>query len=569
MTLRASGVGSGGMSEHVWRKERWLPPALWLRGAVFSLVATLGLLDSGWQTTLLWCALLGLASAPSIVAPEHPIAGRIGRSAEVVVVAAAVAPWGGLEAWMLPYLVVPLSTAALFGGLPDTRTDAGVVARHPGSAEAALLWAVSAAGLTVASVEVANRSFAAAVVAALCFGALAASVGHVVRRLHAEVPASARPYAEATALLTQLRAVARKLPGDTLDPGGIATHVLEQLGGVAPADRAAVLVAGGGSRLVVLAQSAAQRVDWETELSANAVLADSWAGQQPHTSTVSLSRSGTGVVSALAVPLIADRRTVGLTVLESDQPDGYPPEIVEAVTSSVAGAALRLETALLFDEVRSLATNEERQRLAREIHDGIAQELAMLGYGIDHAMAQLPATAEDSNTQLRELRDEVTRLVTELRLSLFELRSDVDPHGGLTTAIADYARTVGASAGLRVHLSLDEGGARLPVSTETELLRIAQEAMTNARKHSRAENLWVTCEVDPPNARIEVADDGSGLSSNGNDSRYGLTIMSERAERIRGALEIRPRHPHGTVVAVVLAPQTGPGTVASETERER
>ncbi|MGH8878773.1 MAG: sensor histidine kinase, partial [Stackebrandtia sp.] len=169
---------------------------------------------------------------------------------------------------------------------------------------------------------------------------------------------------------------------------------------------------------------------------------------------------------------------------------------------------------------------------------------------------------------LQELRDEVTRLITELRLSLFELRSEVDRHGGLTTAIADYARTVGSSAGLRVHLSLDEGGARLPAATEAELLRIAQEAITNARKHARAENLWVTCEVDPPFARIEVADDGTGVSGEGADGRYGLTIMSERAERIRGSLEIRPRDPHGTTVAVLLAPSERPGTVSSEAVRE-
>ena len=188
--------------------------------------------------------------------------------------------------------------------------------------------------------------------------------------------------------------------------------------------------------------------------------------------------------------------------------------------------------------------------------------------GIDHALAQLPDGADDTAEQLQELRDEVTRLVTELRLSLFELRSEVDRAGGLTTAIADYARTIGASAGLRVHLSLDEGGARLPAATEAELLRIAQEAMTNARKHARAENLWVTCEIDPPFARIEVTDDGKGLGADGGDGRYGLTIMSERAERIRGSLEIRPRHPHGTTVAVLLAASARPGSVSSEAARE-
>ena len=97
--------------------------------------------------------------------------------------------------------------------------------------------------------------------------------------------------------------------------------------------------------------------------------------------------------------------------------------------------------------MRSLATNEERQRLAREIHDGVAQELVMVGYGIDNALATLPDGADETAEELRILRGEVTRVITELRLSLFELRSEVDRHGGLTAAIAEYARTVGASGG--------------------------------------------------------------------------------------------------------------------------
>jgi len=80
---------------------------------------------------------------------------------------------------------------------------------------------------------------------------------------------------------------------------------------------------------------------------------------------------------------------------------------------------------------------------------------------------------------LGSLRDEVTRLITELRAEPFELRSDVDPHGGLAAAIAEYAGRW-RRRGMRVHLSLNEGGARLPAAVEGELLRIAQEAITNA-----------------------------------------------------------------------------------------
>ncbi len=100
-----------------------------------------------------------------------------------------------------------------------------------------------------------------------------------------------QPYAEATRLLTQLRTVARQLPGATLDPGGISEHLLEELRAVAQADRGAVLSASGGGRLVVLAQSGVDRVDWETTLDADSAIADAWASQQPQTSARSQARS--------------------------------------------------------------------------------------------------------------------------------------------------------------------------------------------------------------------------------------------------------------------------------------
>ena len=119
--------------------------------------------------------------------------------------------------------------------------------------------------------------------------------------------------------------------------------------------------------------------------------------------------------------------------------------------------ALRLDTALAFDEVRSLATMEERQRLAREIHDGVAQEIASLGYTVDDLLAS--ATSDGQRRKLIALRGELTRMVSELRLSIFDLRSAIS--GGLGSALSDYVREVGARSGMTVHLTLDEAPTRL------------------------------------------------------------------------------------------------------------
>jgi signal transduction histidine kinase len=542
------------------------PLAVAARLAMLALVALLIAAATGGADQLWWVALLAVAGLPAVLAPRHPVLGPLGRFAEVAVVclgAGAVAadaevglPSGAGASAILPYLTVPLTAVALRHS--DPRRP-GHWYRRAGEAAALLAFAAAVLAVTGALMWVnGERQLSAVWYLASCgqwlvLAGLAGLLGGALEREAATREERPQPYAEATRLLTQLRSVARQLPGATLDPGGIAEHLLDELRTVARADRAAVLSASGGGRLVVVAQSGAERVDWETTLDADSAIADAWASQQPQTSNRSQARSRPpgSEVSSLVVPLVAGVRTIGLVAIEADVAAAYPPPVVNRVVAVTAPAALRLEAALLFDEVRSLATNEERQRLAREIHDGVAQELVMVGYGIDNALATLPEVAKETAEELRTLRGEVTRVITELRLSLFELRSEVDRHGGLAAAIAEYARAVGQSAGLRVHLSLDESTARLPAATEAELLRIAQEAITNARKHAGAANLWVTCAVDPPYAQIEVSDDGQGISGQRPDGRYGLAIMQERAERIRGRLEIKSRQPNGTTVAVV------------------
>ncbi|MET8146780.1 GAF domain-containing sensor histidine kinase [Actinoplanes sp. NPDC049668] len=538
--------------------ERIHPLAVAARLVMLALVAVLTLIATHDIGQLRWIALLLVAALPAIFCPDHRIFAPLGRFAEVTItglaagsVAAAANATGTVDAGfgaeaVLPYLAVPLLAAAL--------------RRRP--TEGAALLGVAAVSMVVGGILsgdatgdkiITQPGYLAAGGQWLVLGAIITFAADTMRQLMAPVENKPQPYAEATRLLTQLRSVARSLPGATLDPGGISEHLLEELRAVAPGHRAAVLSASGGGRLVVLAQTGAERVDWEVTLDADSAIADAWASQQPQTASRSQARSHRGGdASSLVVPLVAGVRTIGLVILEADVTNAYPSAVVARVTEVTGPAALRLEAALLFDDVRSLATNEERQRLAREIHDGVAQELVMVGYGIDNAQATLPEGADETAEELRTLRGEVTRVITELRLSLFELRSEVDRNGGLAAAIAEYARTLGTSAGLRVHFTFDESTARLPAATEAELLRIAQEAITNARKHAGASNLWVTCTVDPPYAQIEVTDDGKGFADDRPDGRYGLAIMAERAERIRGRLEIRPRHPSGTTVAVVL-----------------
>jgi signal transduction histidine kinase len=180
------------------------------------------------------------------------------------------------------------------------------------------------------------------------------------------------------------------------------------------------------------------------------------------------------------------------------------------------------------------------------MHDGVAQEIVALGYIVD----EIESISEQDQTRelASALRTEITRLVSEIRFSIFDLRHEVID-GRVSSSLADYARAVSLASGLRVHLSLAESGSPLSPRTATEVLRVAQEAIGNVRKHANAENLWLTFESDGSTLRLDVEDDGVG-NAGPREHHWGLQTMRERAEGVGARLEIGPRRDGGTVVSL-------------------
>jgi signal transduction histidine kinase len=511
-----------------------LQVAAFARFSILGLVFCLAAVSPQRSQALLWFPLLLVLGVISSVR-EWP--GRLGllvRSATAVATVVAVLESGNADSPLFPNLIAP----AFAGGL------------IAGSASAVVPAGLAAIGLLVAGQlghggDALARESALWVVLALAAGLAGAWIRALQMPSATAVEPQDASYAAAYLLLAQLRPVARQLSVG-LDPGTIAEGLLESLRVVCDFDRGAVFVRTGGGRMIGLAGTGIDRTDWDIDITGEGPFAEAWLSQQPQR----LSRQVSGPPgSSVVVPLVIGLRTFGLIGLETDHRSFVNLDLDE-VTRVTDEAALRLETALLFDEVRGVATAEERRRVAREIHDGIAQELSYLGYFVDGLAAEARGNDELS-PQLKELRQEITRIVSELRLSIFDLRSEVDVHGGLGAALSDYVRSVGRQSGLTVHMSLSEAANRLPAETEAELLRIAQEAITNARKHANADNLWVTLEVEPPGALLRVEDDGRGLGEARTDS-YGLQIMRERAKRLRTTVLVAPREPSGTLVEVSL-----------------
>ena len=272
-----------------------------------------------------------------------------------------------------------------------------------------------------------------------------------------------------------------------------------------------------------------------------------WSMRNEAAAECAVNRRRVHKADAIALPLRVGHHMVGVLVL------GVSATVTEtqldAVQEQLDEHAIRLETALLVDDVRSLATTEERNRLARDIHDGVAQRIVSLGYLADDVVALIDDPRGRQGAEA--LRSEITSLINELRFSVFDLRHEVDAEGSLSAALSEYVRELSTHSDLRVHLTLDERAALLSRRTEAEMLRIAQEAICNVHKHAKAINVWVSLTLSGPSVRLVVEDDGVGGAAP-RTGHFGMHTMRERASRIGADLDVSTRHDGGTAVTLRL-----------------
>lgn len=345
-------------------------------------------------------------------------------------------------------------------------------------------------------------------------------------------------YRDARALLVELRDLSDSLV-EGLDPIGISSRVLDLANSQLPL-AGAVVYAPSSNAFTPLVEGdvSAHAFDNRHVLEACLhgalpVVDGPWAAFPLVTDA--------GVVAVVAGGILPDARST--TQLRDD---------LATTAELLRPQALQLDTALIFAAVRGEATAGERRRLARELHDGVAQDLASLGYLIDDLAGT--SITEDQQIRCAELRSELGRVVTELRHSLFVLRNESRDVPSLGAGVSALAAHLESRTGIRVQVEVNEGPHRLRSDVESELLRIAQEAMTNAVKHSAARAVDVSVEVMAPAAVISVVDDGHGLGARRDDS-HGIRIMHERAERIGASLTLRNREDRsGAQLRVVLDP---------------
>lgn len=267
----------------------------------------------------------------------------------------------------------------------------------------------------------------------------------------------------------------------------------------------------------------------------------------------------------VAIPLMAERLTTGVLVLASQQP--LSPSQQSLLQIAAGMIALIIRNSQLYARLESQAVLEERNRLAREVHDGLAQGLGFLNFKMQQVDRLLAREEWEAARQaLGEMRDGIQDLYTEVRQTIQDLRWLPEDGQGLSERLRQYVLDFSDRTGLDVALTID-GEAQLSPQEEVHLFRIVQEALNNVHKHAQARHASVRLRIDPVGGTIlEIEDDGTGIlyeaasqESVAMDSpdHFGLRIMQERAEAIGGHLSLYSRPSLGTRVEVRLgSPQS-------------
>ena len=265
----------------------------------------------------------------------------------------------------------------------------------------------------------------------------------------------------------------------------------------------------------------------------------------------SLRTSLAFIRAAIWVPLVVRDHLIGLLTVTTSEPDAYTPRDAELALAIARQAAVGIENARLHERARRAAVLEERQRLARELHDSVTQSLYSIGLyaeAANRAMSQ--REAEPSLRNVREIGETAQEALGEMRLLLFQLRPQHLEEQGLAQALQSRLRAVEARAGLNVEFDC-AANQRLPAETEHELYRLAQEALNNVVKHAHARRVGVRLHIAAQTAKLDIVDDGIGFDpSCSGAGGFGLSSMRERAAHLGGVLHVESARGSGTLVRV-------------------
>ncbi len=258
-----------------------------------------------------------------------------------------------------------------------------------------------------------------------------------------------------------------------------------------------------------------------------------------------------GAQSGLYAALRARGALVGMLAVESEKPSAFGQQQAEVVHGLTEPFGIAIDNARMFLRIATLAADEERKRIARDLHDHVGSSLALIGFEVDRAIT-MTTHGDDVEPVLRELRQQVSAVVTDVRETLYDLRTDVSDTYDLSDTVRGFLARVQQRSGLATTADM-QIGERLPLVLERELWQIIRESIVNAERHAKATNLVVTGRRTGERITFSVRDDGVGLdATKARPDSYGLMGMRERANRLDAELSLRTLPTGGSEMRIEL-----------------
>jgi signal transduction histidine kinase len=254
--------------------------------------------------------------------------------------------------------------------------------------------------------------------------------------------------------------------------------------------------------------------------------------------------------SETAIPIKIKGQVIGVIDVESDRVDGFDESDLVVLQSLADQVAVAIENARLYEQAQHLAALEERQKLARELHDSVSQALYGIVLGARTARTLLDRDAPKAAEPMDYILSLAEAGLAEMRALIFELRPESLQTEGLVAALGKLTNALGARYQLKVQLEAGDE-PDVPIEAKESLYRITQEALNNIAKHARAQRVEVMLRTETDALSLEISDDGAGFDTSRQfPGHLGLHTMRERAEKAGGTFALDSAPNAGTRIQV-------------------
>jgi signal transduction histidine kinase len=325
-----------------------------------------------------------------------------------------------------------------------------------------------------------------------------------------------------------------------------------------------VVVGGGGQELVGRRMGRDQGIAGWVLKNQQAVIVDDTTRDERLYWEIGAS-VGYTTESMICAPLIDRGQAFGvLQILNKRGGERFDESDRELLLALAAQSAVAVRNSQLYQELREerdrLITVEEdvRKRLARELHDGPTQLVAAVMMRLQFIYKLMERAPEQVDAELREAEGLAEQAMRQLRTMLFELRPVILETKGLIPALEAYSSRLTETERFDVHLEVDVETPRLRRQAEAAIFAVVQEAIGNAKKHTKAENMWIEVRKEEDKLRVSVRDDGLGfdvdktLPASEDRGSLGMIHMRESAELLQGTLTLRSVVGQGTTVSLII-----------------